>query len=198
MFLSKLTADIMNPSVRQSLNNRQDMHRTLARSFGTDTLYRLIKQRSSVQILVLSIASPDLEFLQKNGLTLNNTMDLTELSSKYRDGTVFRFNLLACPSKKAPVKGRNSRRVFLKSVEDRQTWLQRQAEKYGFVLLESHEPSAAESINITRGTGNFRITAIEYDGVLRIKEADIFWRSWEQGFGPEKAYGAGLMLLSRL
>lgn len=197
MYLSKLKMDLLHPSIRQALKDRQDMHRNLSQSFGGNFLYRLTGSKQP-ELLVLSEKEPDQEELEKRGLFQTGIQDVSLLQEKYQNGSILHFNLLTAPSKKKKEEGReNSRRVFLASPELRAEWLKHQGEKYGFELLEAHEPSAELVINISRKSGPFKITAVEFAGVLKITDAPLFWKSWKKGIGPEKAYGLGLMLLSR-
>lgn len=199
MYLSQLKMDLLHPSIRQALKDRQDMHRNLSQAFHGNFLYRLTESSKQPGLLILSETEPNPEELQKRGYLLQGIQDVNALGEKYQNGSILRFNLLAVPSKKKKEEGReNSRRVYLSSTESRLEWLKRQGEKYGFDLLEAHEPSIEQTINISRKSGSFKITAMEFTGVLKITDYPLFWRSWEKGIGPEKAYGLGLMLLSKL
>lgn len=197
MYLAKLSMDLRHPSIRQALKDRQDMHRNLAQAYETGFLYRLTESGSQQGLLVLSKREPDQAALEKRGYALQGIQDLSALPELYRDGAVLRFNLLAAPSKKASEGRENSRRVFLVDPAKRADWLKHQGSKYGFEVMEAHEPTAEQTIAVGRKSGSFLLTAIEFSGVLKIVDASLFWASWEKGIGPEKAYGLGLMLLSR-
>lgn len=198
-----MTLNIDHPSVRQALRNRQDMHKNLMKAFpcGADeagVLYRLVQKRDALEVLMLSKVSPVYLALSSKGFNAEPGKDLSALPSLYREGAELRFSLLACPSKKkAALQGGNSRRVFLTDPAERSAWLARQGEKYGFAVLECHEVNESQTISISRASGSFKISATAWVGVLRITDADHFWEAWQEGIGPEKAYGLGLMLLSR-
>lgn len=198
MFLSKLGMDPRHPSVRQALRDRQDMHRNLASAFGIGFLYRLTEQQNEPGLLVLSEKQPDEGRLGSLGYHLVGCRDLSPLRELYGEGAVLRFDLMASPSKKAKEdRAGNSRRVFLTDPELRAAWLKKQGEKYGFDVLEVHEPRAESTVSVGRSTGAFRLSGVEFSGALRITDPKLFWDAWEKGIGPEKAYGMGLMLLSR-
>ena len=198
MYLSKLTMDPHHPSVRQSLRDRQDMHRNLAQAFGVKFLYRVIETKNVSSLLVLSRQMPDQKQLESRGYHLIDSQDFSGLPALYKENSVLRFNILAVPSKKVNEKRTgNSRRMFLSDPAQRILWLKRQGEKYGFDILNVCEPSAETIFTVGRKTGTFQISAVEFSGAFRIKDASLFWQSWENGIGPEKAYGAGLMLLSK-
>ncbi len=198
MYLAKLIMDSRHPSIRQTLKDRQDMHRNLARIFGREILYCVTNQRSIPGLLVLSRQTPDQRELESRGYRLIGIQDISSLPELYQENTVFRFEIQACPSKKSKdEKSRNSRRVFLTDPLQRVEWMSRQGQKYGFDVLELHEQSAQQTIIVGRGSGAFLLTAVTFSGVIRITEAKTFWTAWEKGIGPEKAYGMGLMLLAR-
>ena len=198
MYLAKLAVDPRHPSIRQALRDRQDMHRNLAAAYGTGFLYRLSEQKASPAVLVLSQSTSDEGQLASRGYHLDGIRDLSPLPGLYRESAVLRFDLMAAPSKKAnEERGGNSRRVYLADPAQRTAWLEKQGQKYGFEVLEVHEPEAERTISVGRKTGAFLLTGVVFAGVLRITDADVFWAAWAKGIGPEKAYGMGLMLLSR-
>lgn len=198
MYLSQLTMDPRHPSLRQALKDRQDMHRNLAQIFEPGFLYRLTESNENPGVLVLSKNIPEESSMITRGYHLRNIQDVTALQEKFKTGVILKFNLLAAATKKAKEENRtNSRRVFLPTPELRADWLKRQGEKYGFEILEVHEPSEEKVIPVGRQSGIFKLSMIEFAGILKITDSRLFWPSWEKGIGPEKAYGAGFMLLSR-
>ena len=198
MYLTKLAMNPSHPSVRQALSDRQDMHRNLMNACRDGVLYRVIESRNALQVLTLTRTLPEIPELEKNGFSLLNSTDLSALPSLYGAGSVLHFGLLTSPSKKvAHPGGKNSRRVFLRQPEEREQWLAAQGVKYGFELLQSAEAGIPQNIRVGRSSGAFMISAVAFEGVLKIVNADLFWKAWETGIGPEKAYGLGLLLLMR-
>ena len=203
MYLIRLNLDPNHPSVRQSLTDRQDMHRNLMKAFQTPrrestVLYRLIESRTSLQVILLSGDEPDQERWIRNGITLMEKKNVDSLMELYREGAILHFTLLAHPSKKVKVENaKHSKRAFLTSSEDQTKWLMHQGEKYGFELLENFVDSNKKNILVGKKSGSFKLSVVDYNGALRITDADLFWKSWKEGIGPEKSYGLGLMLLRR-
>lgn len=184
MYFSKLVLDIMHPSVRQALVNCQDMHRNIMKAFGNtrekvQMLYRLVEKKQSIELFVYCTDEPAWDNLKANGYTLVQMKEISTLPQLYGNESVLRFDLQACPSKKVSEADRkNSRRVSLFDHDERMAWLQRQAEKYGFEILEAHMPSADKKINGKKGNIPFSLIAVEYAGVLRIKNAEVFWNAY--------------------
>lgn len=201
MYLSKFEMDIRSSSVRQALFNCEDMHRNVQSFFSASrkdsgTLYRVHKKKDSYSLYVLSKIPVDVQISDsRNGMKLIAARDITGFAEKIKEGTSFGFDLLAFPSKKITVEGRkNSIRIRLKTEEERMRWLERRAEQSGFLIEKANE-ERQESIRGKSHGNQINIQASRFTGRLVVTDENIFQQSWEQGFGPEKAYGLGLMIL---
>ena len=84
-------------------------------------------------------------------------------------------------------------------------WLEAQAVRSGFALLPFDEDDAT-SLNID-GYDQLRferlgqkgvISVLEFDGLLRVIEPDLFLAKLGAGFGRAKGFGCGLMLIRRV
>jgi CRISPR system Cascade subunit CasE len=79
-------------------------------------------------------------------------------------------------------------------------WLRRQGAAAGFdfdegaISIDGYEP-----LTIRGGAAKdaLRLSVIEFDGMLTVREADTFLAKLALGFGRGKAFGLGLMLLRR-
>jgi CRISPR system Cascade subunit CasE len=78
-------------------------------------------------------------------------------------------------------------------------WLRRQGLAAGFdfndedVGVDGYEPLTIRG----NGKSAVKLTVIEFDGVLTVRDPDIFVAKVARGFGRAKAFGLGLMLLRR-
>lgn len=78
-------------------------------------------------------------------------------------------------------------------------WLRRQGVAAGFdfddggVTVDGYEPLTIRG----NGRSAVRLSVIEFDGMLTVREPDIFLAKVARGFGRGKAFGLGLMLLRR-
>ena len=78
-------------------------------------------------------------------------------------------------------------------------WLRRQGAAAGFdfdedgVAVDGYEPLTIRG----SGRSSLRLSVIEFDGMLTVREPDIFIAKVARGFGRGKAFGLGLMLLRR-
>ena len=202
MYLSRIDLNISSPAVRQTLRNCQDMHRTLMKAFDcmreeAGMLYRIIRMDEAIFIYVQSIASPKWERIEKSGYRCTRMQDISTILEKLKRNTVLRFSLLACPTKKVKGDGKNSQRVLLRGTEERLDWLRREGEKHGFVLLEAHEAAKEQKLSGKKASGEFYLSGVPFEGVLQIINEAAFQDAFKQGIGPEKAYGFGMLMLSR-
>ncbi len=203
MYLSKLILDIRSREVRKALGNCQDMHRDLQTAFAGNreeagVLYRLEEKKQSIELYVLSKEKPDWKVLEERGCIINEkVLDISSLRELYKENAVLRFELLAFPAKKVKGDGKNSRRIFLKECGERRDWIFRQADKYGFQLLEVYEDDAWRQI-VGKKEGRIVYSAVNFYGCLQIGDSKKFWDSYEKGIGAGKAYGLGMLMLSKM
>ena len=202
MFLSQLTLQLSSPSVRQSLRNCQDMHRTMMKAFDctrqeASLLYRVYKTERSIFIYAQSAALPHWERIEANGYHCVKMKDISALPDALQKDAVLRFSLLACPARKIKGEGKNSKRVLLRGEDERLNWLEKQGEKYGFRLIEAHEASKEQLFSGEKPSGEFHLAGVPFEGVLQITDADAFRRAFQQGVGAEKAYGFGMLMIGR-
>lgn len=205
MYLSKIVLDIRHPSVRQALRDVNDMHRNLMSGFAMGTgretpradmqvLFRVVERRDQLYLLVSSEEKPDVTALATRGFHTDDSMirDVSVLRRVFVPGKVLRFELLASPCRKAGGEG-NSKRFFLETPEERMAWLRRKGEQGGFEVLYADELSRRIDIYGRRGDAEVKNSAVLFSGVLKITDADVFWKSYTCGVGPGKAYGLGML-----
>ena len=198
MILSKISLDLRSPSVRQALRNCQDMHRNVQSWFGQSraeagVLYRVYTDRRGVCLYMLSAQKPDLSNAKGAALLGNRSMDALE--SRFELGRLFRFDLLAVPSKKVAGDGKNSRRRSLRTAEEQQLWLENKAEQNGFSLRTLQIGNKVLQYGV-RSTGKIQFDVVHFQGILQVTEPERFRKCWQTGIGPEKAYGMGMLLLA--
>ena len=205
MYRSQLSIDPGHPSMRQALADCQDMHRNIMKAFPEENvtrkearvLYRLMTVENRPVLFVLSGDLPD--WSRVPGLSLYRGMPpraYDDIQSAFLSGRTLRFSLRASPCKKMPGDGKNSKRVFLRTPEERKAWLIRKAEQNGFLLLQMSE-TAPDVLRGSKGDNTFYYRTVVFEGVLRITDTVRFTTAFENGIGPGKAYGLGLLLLMR-
>lgn len=204
MYLTKLEMPLSDPGVRAALRDAQRMHRRVSSLYGTaraetSVLYRTRLRGGTAELYLYSAAPIQKEALLPS-MKLAGERDLSDWLESMSEGQCWGFDLLTMPFKKlADPEGRNSRRRVLRSREERLAWLARKAEQNGFEILGAEE-YAGEKLNAVHAEtdgGTLYMDPYRYSGLLRIVDAALFRRAVQQGLGPGKAYGLGMLLLRR-
>jgi CRISPR system Cascade subunit CasE len=93
-------------------------------------------------------------------------------------------------------KRRRGRRVPLRSDEERLRWLTRRAEAAGFTF----DPIAVRLTEVAASGGHranqVTVAGTLFDGVLVVRDVELFVRAVDEGIGRAKAYGFGLLSLA--
>ena len=206
MYRSKLTLDLLDPSVQQALRNANDMHRNIMKAFDDlpsdspradhSVLYSVMDYMGKPAVYVISQTKPD--WSRVRGFSpIDEPMDISGLRDKFGEGGVFGFRLFASPTKKVAREGKLSSRVFLKTPDERCQWLQRQAEKFGFELISFSEDNESKVTGKKRDM-QINYTGVHFTGVLKIADPDLFWKAYCEGIGSGKAYGLGMLMIKRI
>ena len=218
MYLSQL---ILNPRchiAQADLSNPYELHRTVMRGFPSPTpaservLFRLEpfdrEGFPSSVVLVQSIDQPDWTTLSNRRDYLLQEPLVKDLNGmRFRAGQVLRFRLRANPIKRNASSGK---RMALTRQEEREAWLLRKAKQGGFAVAvetlnirdtniksfagpmpDEHEPEPGRPHEVT-------VHSVDYDGLLLVQEPERFQIQLQQGIGPAKGMGCGLLSLAPL
>lgn len=206
MYRSRLTLDILDPSVQRALRDVNDMHRNLMCAFGqidSDTpraaesfTYSLMDYNRRPAVYVLSASKPDWSKV-RGYEPVDEPRDITSLKNVLKAGTVFSFRVFASPTKKTAREGKLSARVYLRSAEERRAWLERHAKAAGFSVLSLSE-NGEKHVHGSKNGCPIDYTGVVFTGVLRIEDEEAFWKAYCGGIGPGKAYGLGMLMIGRI
>lgn len=189
-------------------------------------LHRVDAVRAGMTLLVQSLAVPDWSRLPSGYLlTEPETKAVSQLYEGIRAGQRLRFRLRANPTRKTATSSKadrlagkrsNGRRVPLKE-EELLNWLARKGQEGGFTLIEveatresdhsdglvRHAEVRVDRPGLSQGwrsqDGSIRRLTFNpalFEGVLEVQDAVAFRRTIEEGVGPAKAYGFGLVSLA--
>lgn len=210
MYLSKLLLDPRHTQARRDLANPYDMHATLSWAVAEREeerlLWRLEPTRREAVLLVQSLTPPNWAALlaRHPGYATLDARSPKAFEPALEAGQLLRFRLRANPTvtKFDPDKGK-SKRLGLVKLEEQLAWLERQGERCGFEVLGAMV-SSAERVRARkpgkvaqedeRDEGH-RITlqSVTYDGHLRVRDPERFRLALQEGIGPAKALGFGLL-----
>ena len=80
-------------------------------------------------------------------------------------------------------------------------WLAKQGGKAGFEIRQEEllcDGYRQHRIGREAGKPALSFSSLDFNGVLEVREPDLFTSAIASGFGPSKAFGCGLMLIRRL
>lgn len=192
MVLSKLTLNVSSREVRRDVSNPYELHRTLSRVLEEQDgriLWRLeTPPYGSPFVLVQSPAVPDWNML---GARYLRAVEVKAFTPLFMAGKGFYFRLRA-----NPVVTREGKRSGLPDKE-KVAWLVRKAELGGFNLLGGRV--LEEGVVWARRKGEkVNLSVATFEGVLTVEDKARFRQTLEQGIGPAKAFGMGLLSIAPL
>lgn len=197
MFLSKISMDLSRREVALDLADRDRLHQVVLKLFpdfpgggapnARERLGVLFRVEAPVILLQSKIAPVDTRI--PAGYKITATKDISSVYSSLSAGKDYRFRLEANPAYR---DSESRRRRPLETEEDLDEWIHRKGSQAGFDLmdygLETLPPILARR-------GQFK--SIRFDGVLKVKELQLFLKSLADGIGPGKVYGLGLLSVGR-
>ena len=204
MYLSKV-----HVSWKQS-ENAYELHQALWRLFPNrndkkrDFLFRVenIEKGVGAKVLMQSARKPQLS--EDSPVIL----DWREYIASFSQGQRLRFHLRGNPIKtiKDSSKGTVEKkgkfftrtvRVPLLHEEEQQAWLERKLHEFAQLDMLIIQPEPALYFRKIKERRSGKIQPVLFDGILTIKESELFLEELQKGIGPAKAFGCGLLSLAR-
>lgn len=190
------------PSLPETDEQGREVHRPGYRA-AYDVLFRIETTPTGLRRVVLVQSSVP---LQAEGLPAGYAVDVEQKAfvPEVREGQTLGFRLLANPvlreRRDAGARSKHSRRRALPLMGEAYgsspalAWLERQGMTYGFSLVQvSMQVVAPPSTAVAHGKGAMPHQGVQFDGRLRVTNAESFVRALKTGIGPAKAFGFGLL-----
>ena len=207
MYLSRIPLDLTKRKTLYALSSPSIFHGAIESSFVGQrkrNLWRVDELEHRQYLLLLSEERPDLSSLEEqfspeeaNGVT----KDYSPFLSRIERNSMWRFRLCANPTHSVMQDGKRGKKLAYTVETEQLSWLQRQAEKNGFLVTESSARVTRKQwyqFNKGNAKRRVRMLLVTYDGVLKVTDRDLFIQALISGIGREKAYGAGLLTLMHL
>ncbi len=206
MFLSQLRLNPQHRQVQRELADRYQLHRTLMFAFleilppNERVLHRVGVNPHSGQIAILvqSQSRPDWSHLTSKPHYLLTIPSVKSLNLSLNERQELRFRLRANPT----IKTRSNRhpqkktRVPIVHAEKQMAWLERKGEQHGFGILHQRVSHPETYRGRKNGGSPIQLFTIQFDGVLRVTDAEAFKVALSAGIGPAKSFGCGLLSLA--
>lgn len=180
------------------VSNAYRVHQRLRMAYGEEQrlLFRIEGDNDPVTILVQSHVAPEWEQAFGNFSVLQEAPEQKSFELALHAGGIYRFRLLANPTVK-----RAGKRMGLLNECDQRNWLARKLQDAGAELRESliHSWELQRSEKNPANDHGQKQThvAVQFDGVLTALNPEKLCLAVEQGIGPAKGFGFGLLSLAR-
>jgi len=210
MYLSRVKIDKKRRSCYKLLSSAQVIHATVESCFCSEDksrkLWRLDYFKSDYYILILSENEPNLQsiseqygFKERDGN--EEIKDYEGILEILQDNQIWRFRLKANPVRSVKnFEGKVMERGKVLShvtVEYQKKWLRDRSEKLGFEIKE-FDIIQREIKKFKRQGNTVTIGMVTYEGILEIRDLEVFKERLVKGIGKAKAYGCGLLTLARV
>lgn len=208
MFLSRIKLDGTKKHTQIAMASPSKIHGAIEESFPrmadrrerNRKLWRIDRYNGEIFLLLLSEEKPDL-----SGIVRQFCKGMDDVESKCYDAlfdrvvndSMWRFRLVANPTKSLKRDGQRGKVVAHITPKHQIEWLKRQSEKYGFEILPAYTSVTASGWRIfkKRNEREIRLLEAAFEGILVVKDSEMFMRALKDGIGREKAYGMGLLTI---
>ena len=209
MYLTRVKLDTLKRETQLALSASGRFHGAIERAFEQKqdrNLWRIDKLRGEYYMLLLSEEVPNMKnFVEQFG-DINNPAETKEyevLLNKITDRSVWRFRMVANPTHCVKTKSGRGKVVAHVTPEHQMEWLKNKAAANGFELLDDNcFVLANEWKNFYKKVREkdlrVRLMLVSFEGILRVTDVDAFRNALISGIGRGKAYGAGMMTISRI
>lgn len=205
MYLSRVAIDSRNRKKIRDLSHLGAYHNWVESCFEEEfkdnvrsrKLWRIDELNGQKYLLVVSEKKPDLEFLEKYGITGSaETKQYDHFLASIEQGKCYRFRVALNPVVSLSQGiGKRGRTVPLISAEQQLHYLESRAERAGFSLIPDEYQIMDRGWEELRkhGQKTIQLCRVTYEGVLKVTDKNAFYHTLTNGIGKKKAYGFGLL-----
>lgn len=208
MYLTRVKLDISKRETQLAMSASGRFHGAIERAFEQKqnrNLWRIDKLRGEYYILILSEEVPNLkDFMEQFGDSKSSaeTKEYEVLLNKITDHSVWHFRMVANPTHCVKTKSGRGKVMAHVTPEHQMEWLKTKAAANGFELVDDNcFVLANEWKNFYKKVSGkdmrVRLMLASFEGILRVTDVDAFRKALISGIGRGKAYGAGMLTVSR-
>lgn len=210
MYLSRVEIDVANRQKLKDLSHLGAYHSWVEQCFSSELqrhersrkLWRIDPLQDKLYLLVVSELAPNLQKLEKYGVEgTGQTVNYDEFLNSLTDGLLARFRVTLNPVQSissGKQSGKRGRVVPHVTVAQQLGYLEQQATKHGFELVDNHYEVVNRTFRTLKYQGDLKpvqISQVSYQGLLKITDAQKIKSAMTLGIGKKKAYGCGLLTL---
>ncbi len=178
-------------ALRAGLTDGYKWHRAIWDAFPgrpearREFLFRADRRERDFRVLLLSPESPCAA-----GVFAWQTK---EIGDAFLAHAAYRFGLKANPTMRRKSDGR---RLAIFDEARLRDWLSRKAAASGFAVEPDRLSVGAPITEIfVKDKQSGKHVAVDFEGVLQVKDRDVFIRAFQTGIGSAKGFGYGLLML---
>jgi len=193
--------------------NPYDWHKVVWSFFpernDREFLYRVDYNPRGVRLMLLSAVQPVAPSMSES-----YTYRSREIPEEFLSHTLYRFQVRVNPTRRIKHDARTGRiqekgmRVPVTGEQELIKWLERKGAIGGFSLPGLLNPQSSDyAISVLqesrlnfqkKGYGKAHHASVQFAGVLRVENSELFRKTFQQGIGSAKAFGFGLLMLQPL
>lgn len=193
--------------------NPYDWHKVVWSFFPGRTdrefLYRVDYDPRGIRLMLLSAIQPVCPV--KGGAFFFGSRQIPE---SFLSHTLYRFQVRVNPTRRIKHDSRTGMmvekgiRVPITDEGELLEWLERKGREGGFSLPALQQPSdPAYHIEVLqesrlnfqkKGYGKAHHASVQFSGILRVEDVDLFKKTFQHGIGSAKSFGFGLLMLQPL
>lgn len=196
MYLTKIQLNQRNRDLILHYSDSEYWHKNVMSGFQ-HTGYEGHDKRNKHKVLfrlagkVLYISSIERPCYQESEwIDRVETKDISAVVDSFEVGNTYSFDIYVVPFSR--IEGKTK---LLTSEKKRVEWFI-DAQKYGFEL-QDYQLDKFSNIVLEKVGGNYEVKVTHFIGRLKITDKEQFKKLYRTGLGREKAYGAGMLLLTR-
>ncbi len=205
MYLTRLKLDINNRKTMRALVAPNLFHGAIERAFSEErkrNLWRIDTLHGETYLMILSEDKPNLSSVAEQFSlpeTQWETLPYEKLLDRITVGSRWHFRLVANPTVRRVHK---DHKVMAHITSNHQKeWLWNRAERFGFELEEDEFQVTGNRWYRFRKQKEEKayvsLLAVTFEGILTVKDAELFKQTLCNGIGREKAFGMGLLTVVR-
>lgn len=205
MYLSRVAVDSQNRRKIKDLSHLGAYHSWVENSFPREfqknirsrKLWRIDMIQGKEYLLIVSDEKPDLDCLEKYGIPGSaQTKRYDQYLDSIEEGKQYRFRVTLNPVVAlSQGVGKRGRVVPEVTVDSQMQYLESRASKLGFELSPGQYQIVERGWEPLKKQGQkmIRLSKATFEGILRVKDKNIFCQTLRGGIGKKKAYGFGLL-----
>ena len=209
MYLTRVKLDVVKRETQKALSANGRFHGAIERAFvqkQSRNLWRIDKFCGEYYMLILSEVIPDMDdFIRQFGTnsSLAETKEYAPLLERISVNSIWQFRLVANPTHCVKTEAGHGKVMAHVTTEHQMEWLKGKASQNGFEIMEDNcLVSANEWKNFYKNADGrdmkVKLLLVSYEGILRVTDENAFKQALVNGIGRGKAYGAGLLTVSRV